>query len=161
MANESERNGGWPWSALLMNSWESFSKLTTHFITPPVLFLFFIFLVRTYQVNTRSDDTAKLGTDFNPNEIALYKKIVDRIILSTNYRYCLSYHDCLRLTSTLQANIKKSEAEKLLTVLVEKGTSISLANQSDAARWRTLCGSFQAGCPSLKLATIHSLSVQN
>jgi len=72
-------------------------------------------------VNTRSDDTAKLGTDFNPNEIALYKKIVDRIILSTNYRYCLSYHDCLRLTSTLQANIKKSEAEKLLTVLVEKG----------------------------------------
>ncbi|PLW25827.1 hypothetical protein PCANC_23238 [Puccinia coronata f. sp. avenae] len=72
-------------------------------------------------VNTRSDETAKLGTEFGSNEISLYKKIVDRIILSTNYRYCLTHHDCLRLTSTLEANIKKSEAEKLLTVLVEKG----------------------------------------
>ncbi|KAH9464365.1 hypothetical protein MJO28_001959 [Puccinia striiformis f. sp. tritici] len=72
-------------------------------------------------VNTRSDESAKLGTEFTSNEISLYKKIVDRIILSANYRYCIPNHDCLRLASTLQTNIKKSDAEKLLKVLVKKG----------------------------------------
>ncbi|KAI9628138.1 hypothetical protein KEM48_011816 [Puccinia striiformis f. sp. tritici PST-130] len=71
-------------------------------------------------VNTRSDESAKLGTEFTSNEISLYKKIVDRIILSANYRYCIPNHDCLRLASTLQTNIKKSDAEKLLKVLVKK-----------------------------------------
>ncbi|KAA1097750.1 hypothetical protein PGT21_018795 [Puccinia graminis f. sp. tritici] len=72
-------------------------------------------------VNTRSDDSAKLGTEFNPTEISFYKKIVDNIILSANYRYCLSRHDCLRLTTTLQASLKKSDAEKCLRILVKKG----------------------------------------
>lgn len=72
-------------------------------------------------VNTRSDDTAKLGTDLNPNEIAFYKKIVDQIILSANYRYCISYHDALRLSSTLDSALKKTDAERLLKVLIKKG----------------------------------------
>ncbi|OAV92900.1 hypothetical protein PTTG_02732 [Puccinia triticina 1-1 BBBD Race 1] len=72
-------------------------------------------------VNTRSDGTAKFGTDFNPTEISLYKKMVDRIILSANYRYCISHHDCLRLTSTLKPVMKKSDAEKFLCVLVNRG----------------------------------------
>ncbi|CAH7668986.1 expressed protein [Phakopsora pachyrhizi] len=72
-------------------------------------------------VNTRSDEMSKLGTELSMIEISLFKKLVDRIILAPNYRFCISTHDAIRLSSKLDPPMRKSDSQYLLAVLVKKG----------------------------------------
>ncbi|MBW0494208.1 hypothetical protein O181_033923 [Austropuccinia psidii MF-1] len=72
-------------------------------------------------VNTRSDSSSKLGSEFTPIEISLYKKIIDKIVLHSKNRFCVSYHDAIRLSSMLETPLKKSDAEKTLSAFVRKG----------------------------------------
>lgn len=74
------------------------------------------------QVNTKSDDLAKVATDFNANEIAFFRKIVDRIIRAPNSRYCIKHHDAIRLCNKIDPPLKKADAQRILGTFVKKGT---------------------------------------
>ncbi|KAG0147577.1 hypothetical protein CROQUDRAFT_655963 [Cronartium quercuum f. sp. fusiforme G11] len=71
-------------------------------------------------VNTRFDPASQLATELNPQDISFFRRVVKRIILAPNSRYCISAHDAIRLQQKVP-NMKKSDAENLLHVLVKKG----------------------------------------
>jgi len=68
-------------------------------------------------VNTAEDEHSKMATDFSPNDIAFFKKVMDLIVTSPDGT--VSSMDALNTSSDLDKKMTMSHAEELIEKLVK------------------------------------------
>ncbi|CAH3015839.1 unnamed protein product [Porites evermanni] len=68
-------------------------------------------------VNTAEDEHSKMATDFSPNEITFFKKVMDAIVTSTDGT--VSSLDAMNIGADLDKRINITRAEELLRRLVK------------------------------------------
>ncbi|KAK9898668.1 hypothetical protein P389DRAFT_36855 [Cystobasidium minutum MCA 4210] len=72
--------------------------------------------------NTKSDDLAKIATEYTPQEIAYFRTLI-KLIIKSGDRYAISSNDAKSAgrNKAVRPELKLAEAEKLLRTFVAKG----------------------------------------
>lgn len=74
-------------------------------------------------VNLVNNDTAKIATEYHPQEIAFYRVLINKIMTAPNLAYSISWSDAVRCTCdpSITPQITKQQSQVLIKSLAARG----------------------------------------